>query len=442
MKERTVRHLLSIVLLLCIIAGTSTASSNPELDSVAEAYVKLVLKVGLYDTTYIDYYYGPEEWNIPSTDSTKAQYPLDQLAEESGALVRRLESLTGDNDLLIRERFLKAQLKSVKAYIGILNGLELSFDDEALALFGIAAPRKSFADFDEVLDVLDSLLPGRGDVGPRLEAYESQFIVANDKVPEVYNTVLAKVREITKEHANLPEGEEVTVKFVYDKPWGGYCTFLGEAHSLVQMNLDTPRKILAVMDLATHEAYPGHHTNYTLCEQNLVDDSGWIELTVCPLFSPWSVLAEGLAMYAIDMALPMPQRMEYASEVLFPMAGLDSAGAAQYFEIEETKNRLWEIEIGIARDYVEGTINAATTVHLLKKYLGLTDEAAAGYLGFYDFGRSYIITYYVGYDLVRHYMETVVADPKDPAQRWAAFKYLLSAPLTPSELKSSNRQSK
>jgi len=36
-------------------AGAARASADPAMDSIAEAYVKLVLKVGLYDTTYVDY---------------------------------------------------------------------------------------------------------------------------------------------------------------------------------------------------------------------------------------------------------------------------------------------------------------------------------------------------------------------------------------------------
>jgi len=119
------------------------------------------------------------------------------LAAELGDLMNRLEFLAGDEEPSIRERFLLSQLRSVGVYIGVLNGAKLSFDAEAEVLFGVAAPQQRYADFDETLERLDSLLPGEGEIGPRLEAYEARFTVPNDKVSAVYEPILAHVREIT-----------------------------------------------------------------------------------------------------------------------------------------------------------------------------------------------------------------------------------------------------
>ena len=33
-----------------------------QMDLSAEGYVKLVLNIGLYDSDYVDAYYGPEDW--------------------------------------------------------------------------------------------------------------------------------------------------------------------------------------------------------------------------------------------------------------------------------------------------------------------------------------------------------------------------------------------
>lgn len=69
------------------------------------------------------------------------------------------------------------------------------------------------------------------------------------------------------------------------------------------MNLDLPHTILDVIVLVAHESYPGHHTERACKEQLLYRDRSRIEMSVMISSAPESVIAEGIATNALDMAL-------------------------------------------------------------------------------------------------------------------------------------------
>ena len=52
-------------------------------------------------------------------------------------------------------------------------------------------------------------------------------------------------------------------------------------------------------------------------------ERGWVEISMYPLFSPQSLIAEGSANFGIDMAFPAAARVAYERDSLFPLAGLD-----------------------------------------------------------------------------------------------------------------------
>ena len=79
------------------------------------------------------------------------------------------------------------------------------------------------------------------------------------------------------------------------------------------MNTDLPVYIDRAVDLAAHEGYPGHHLFNVVLEQRFVRERGWVEITVYPLFSPMSLMAEGTANFGIDVAFPGESRVRVRS---------------------------------------------------------------------------------------------------------------------------------
>ncbi len=123
------------------------------------------------------------------------------------------------------------------------------------------------------------------------------------------------------------------------------------------MNTDLPIYIDRAVDLACHEGYPGHHVYNVLLEKHLVRDRGWQEYTVYPLFSPQSLIAEGTANYGIDVAFPGSDRLEFERTVLFPLAGLNQARAADYYKVQTLVERLAYAGNEAARRYLNGEID-------------------------------------------------------------------------------------
>lgn len=229
----------------------------------------------------------------------------------------------------------------------------------------------------------------------------------------------------------LPAGENFTVEYVTDKPWGGYNWYQGDSISLIQINTDLPVRISSAVNLGCHEGYPGHHVYNALLEQNMVNNKGWIELSLYPLFSPQSLIAEGSGNYGIDLAFPGGERIEYEKKVLFPMAGLDPDTAEDFYRLQELQGKLNFARNETARDYLNGHIDAQQTIERLMTHMLISKERAEKSLKFIEGYRSYVINYNHGKALVAAYIER---GTETPAERWAKFQTLLSNPVLPEDL--------
>jgi len=166
-------------------------------------------------------------------------------------------------------------------------------------------------------------------------------------------------------------------------------------------------------------------------EKNLVEDRGWAEFSLYPLFSPASLIAEGSGNYGVDLAFPGSERVEFEREVLFPLAGLDPTEADRYYELLELLSRLGYSGNEAARDYLNGAIDREQAVQWLVDYSLSSPERARQRIDFFDTYRSYVINYNLGKDMVREYIER---DTQDHAARWQKFEQLLSSPMSPADL--------
>ena len=419
-------------------AAQSTAAA-PQLDSIAEPYVKLVLAVGNHDADYVDAYYGPPEWRTAAQADTVA---LPEIAARAAALIQRLDSILPPPDEMLRLRhsYLKTQLGALATRVSMLEGKKLTFDEESRALYDAVAPTHPESYFQAIIDSLGTMLPGEGSVAERLDRFRSQFVIPPAKLDTVFRTAIAECKARTLQHMKLPPGEEFTLEYVKDKSWSGYNWYQGNFKSLIQVNTDLPIYIERAVDLACHEGYPGHHVYNALLEQNLVKERGWLEYTVYPLFSPQSLIAEGSANYGVEMAFPGVERVEYEQRALWPLAGLDPAKAEQYYRIQGVVGRLSYASNEAARKYLDGEITAEQAADWHTRFALYSPERARQRVRFVDQYRSYIINYNLGKDIVREYVERVGGD--DPAARWTAFTSILTSPRLPRDLVAPTNQSR
>ncbi len=425
--------LLGLLMLVgaCATPATSPATPDPSVESmgaIARDYVALILEIGEREPGYVDAYYGPAEWQAAATANPRT---VPQLIAGAADLTERLNAVSTEGaepTVAQRKAYLLAHVSAASARLRMLSGETMSFADEAEALFGIRPDLRPLASYDPILAEIDALLPGEGSLNERVVAFRADYVIPRDRLQSVMDAAIAECRRRTVQHIALPANERFTLGFVGDKPWSGYNYYLGDAASRIEINADFPIYTERAIDLGCHEGYPGHHVYNALLEQTFVRERGWVEMSVYPLFSPMSFVAEGSANYGIDLAFPGDEGTRFEREVLFPMAGLDPATAEKKARLGALTRRLARAEYTIADDYLAGRIERAEAIRLLMRYT-LADEAKATQrLRFIDTYRSYIINYGLGRDVVQAWVERQGPD------RWASMETLLSSQILPADL--------
>lgn len=425
-------------ILLALPLSKTQASQQSDLDSIAESYVKLVLDVGLYDEGYVDFYYGPQEWRPDHLDSSEAAtFPYENLKTRAAELIRRLDSWHGnDGDNLKKARwsFLKAHTAAVATRIDMLAGKHLSFREESQALFNAVAPSFRIDDFKSVLVELDSLIPGSGSLKERLDAYRQRFIIHPEKVALVMQTTLDSARNRTRAHLDLPDGDSCSLEIVSDKPWRAFNSFKGNSTSVIELNVDSPVRISMGIDYACHEGYPGHHVHASLWEEKLYHEKGWVEFSISPLYAPSSLLAEGIAECAADMVFPGDEALNFEKEILYPLAGLDPGEAERYRRVNSLVDSLKWVVITVTQKYLDGELDKSEAMSQLTNYALMSSGAAEHMIPAMEMYRSYVITYKLGKEKVRDWINAKAGSWGNSELRWQTFYELMTTPMVPSEL--------
>lgn len=425
--------LFSLLLLLgaCATPAAMPATADPSgdsMDAIARDYVALILEIGEREPGYVDAYYGPAEWQEAAKASPRT---VPQLIQGAAGLTERLNGMStrGVEPAVVQRRaYLLAHVSAASARLRMLSGEKMGFADEAEALFGIRPELRPLETYDPILAEIDALLPGEGSLTDRVTAFRADYVIPRDRLQVVMDAAIAECRARTVRHITLPANERFTLSFVGDKPWSGYNYYLGDAASRIEINADLPIYTERAVDLGCHEGYPGHHVYNALLERTFVRERGWVEMSVYPLFSPMSFVAEGSANYGIDLAFPGDEATIYERDVLFPLAGLDPATAEKKAQLAALTRRLARAEYTIADDWLAGRIERDEAIRRLMKYTLANEARATQRLRFIDTYRSYIINYGLGRDVVQAWVEGQGPD------RWASMETLLSSQILPVDL--------
>ena len=420
-----------ILLFLLSCAKKEQKTEAQQLNYLAENYVRLGLTIGLYDADFVDAYYGPDSLKpaISKSDIFPKDSLLNLVTELRTSLKNSTEKLNDSSK--VRARWMSQQLLAFDRRIRIYSGEFKTFDEESKELFGISAPVYPEEHYKLLLDTLNQLLPGKGTVQDRFQNLANRFIIPENKLDTIFKTTIAEARKSTKAYYSLPETETFTIEYVKDKPWSGYNWYKGNYTSLIQINTDTRIFIERAIDVGSHESYPGHHVYNMLLEKNLYQDKGWVEISLYPLFSPQSFIAEGSANYGIDLVFPGDKKIRFAKEKLLPLAGLDTTFIGIYFKSLAIRGKLNYARNEAARGIVNQTMNDQQALDWLMNYCLYNQETALKSISFIKKYRSYVINYNYGQDLVRNYIEL---NEKDPKKRWEVFGKLLSNPVLPEKL--------
>ncbi len=284
-----------------------------------------------------------------------------------------------------------------------------TFDEESRLVYGAVAPAVDEREMALARAELDRLLPGEGPLAPRYASFQKRFLVPPSALDEALTRALGECRRRALERLDLPAEESVRLEYVSGAPWPSFATYLGDYRSVVQVNRDFPLAVSNVLEIASHEAYPGHHIVNVLRERSFGR-----ERSLEPAAGSEALLHEGLASFGLELAFPGEERLRFERGVLFPLAGLDPSEADRYHRVEREIRRLAPLRVEAARAYLDGERDRVQSVLFLENEALV--PAPWAFLRFVDRYRTYVIAYTLGPKRVRRRIEKST----DPWREYAA----------------------
>jgi hypothetical protein len=392
-------------------------------DALDLEYVRLGLRIGRHAEGYIDAYIGPPE--IQSEIAGEPLRPLESLRDDVARLRERLSAAEMDDG---RRDHLTRQLTAMDTLLRLRDGEPVSLVDEVQGCFDFTPERVPEATLDAALREVDTLLPGKGDLGKRRADWNRQFELPKERILPVLEVALAETRRRTLALLDLPPDEGVTLQLVSDKPWSGYNWYEGNGRSRIDVSTDLPVRADFVLNLMAHEAYPGHHTESTVKERRLYRGLGRLEHCIVLLISPECLVGEAIATVAQDVIFPDRAELEsWLRDVLYAAAGTQVDVALQ-LRLVDAFEKL---------DGVAG--NAAFLLHAdqrpdeevlayLRHYELLTEQEARQRLRFLSnpLSRGYIFNYAHGRRMLKRAF--AVGGTRE------VFLWAVTEPVTPSAI--------
>ncbi len=405
----------------------------PAPDPVATEYLLLGLRLDQHIPGLVDGYFGPADLKA-RVDTEQLRSPgrlRDDVATLAGRVVREIDGRD-------RREWMTAQLDALDAHARALAGEPLPYAEYVERCMGFAPRRLDDSVFDAAVYAIDALLPGRGSVADRLEAWDRELEVPLDRLPSVAEWLVERFRERALRDLGLPDGEGVRVRIVRDQPWIAYNWYDGGRRSRVGINTDLPVRAPDIIATVAHQTYPGHHLEHAWKEADLVDRLGRLEASILLINTPECPISEGLADLGTAFAAPINERADLLVE-LFERTGLRvGADPIEARDIAERAVALVEPREAVAAirgnaaflRHADGASHDEVLAYLqdVGRYL---PDVAAKRLEFIEhpLWRTFVFVYAEGEALVRRWMEEAPA-----AERVARFGRLLHEQVTPGRL--------
>jgi hypothetical protein len=386
---------------------------------VITSYLELCLRLGRHIDGLVDSYYGPPE--------ISARIEAEELREPSRLVADAAVLLTSLDDGGLDEQrrcWLRSQLGGLETVARKLAGEEVAYEDEVERCYGVR-PRWADEDaFEAAHRELDESLPGTGSLAERYQAWREDDALQGEELATVYRALLEDFRARTKALVGLPEAEDVEVHYVTDKAWAAYNYYLGGMRSRIEVNTDAPLTPSFVVELAAHEAYPGHHTEHAWKEQVRVRDAGELEESAQMIGTPAALIAEGIAGLAAEILLGDEEQEVTAKHVADTAVAYDPDVSRA---VQKAVIPLGRVVGNVALLlHTRGAPTEEAIEYLMRWGLRSQRSAEQAFRFITDpVWRSYVSTYADGYDRCREFVDG------DPVR----FKRLLTEQLTPADLR-------
>jgi hypothetical protein len=360
------------------------------------SYLNVILEINKHIDGYIDAYIGPAGLK-QEIDAQPSRSPVLLLED----VARLLDTSPTENKA--RQAYLTAMLRAIETTLLVLAGEDIPYMEEVQRIYDIMPQRVGEDHFLRAHSELDTLLPGSGPLSDRLEAWRSRYHIAQEKLLPALQLVQKETGRRTTALIDLPAGETVDIKLVSDQPWSAYNWFKGHGRSLIEFNTDIPISALSLAALFAHEGYPGHHTEGVLKERIFWLERGYGEAAAMLLHSPAAVIAEGIAMTAVEIIFPKGGHTDWTVDVLLPAISMEAQESSeQMWGLQEALRQLRPVSGNAALLYHTGRLSSEQTIEYIQTYGLVTPRRAQKSFSFitHPLFRSYIFTYTEGHNLI------------------------------------------
>jgi hypothetical protein len=393
-----------------------TPARRDSVEPQAERYVALALALAQRFPQEVDAYFGPVSLKERERSSSPT---LQQLQNSTDRLLGELRL---PRDMNSRRAELLQRVTSFDALLNTLsNPGKSAFDEEARLVYDIEPVPSDPVAWSRARRELDRLLPGEGSLADRVDRFRGRFVIPVSSRVAVFERAMQECRARTLAKWRLPQEETLDVTFTSDVP-SAWHRYAGHYHSSLKVNPEAVAFLGSAIDVACHEGYPGHHTQFVLMELEAGPSGPDIEKTLVLLRSPISLLREGAADYGVDLVFPPAERLAFERDVLFPLAGLDAAEAAKYAMVHRLVRQLGSRAVPILRAYRDHRLAARPAGKALQQAALVSSPGPL--LVFEDQMGPFVLGYTVVHEQVERYIETrSKLSGEDP---WAILRGILA----------------
>ena len=362
------------------------SGGSRRLPDAAERYLELGLRLGRHVEGLVDAYYGPP--GLKQQVDAEEPVPAERLVAAGAALRDELP-----------DGWLRDQVSACTTYARVLAGEVVSYSDEVEGCYGVRPALTPESVFEAAHAELDELLPGDGSLLERRTAWRERHLCPGDAALALLHDLLPLVRARTLELVELPDGERVELEPVAGEPWWAFNYYQGGFSSRVVLNTDVPTTGLDVLKLATHEVYPGHHTEHAVKEQLL-----GVEERIQLVPTPQALLSEGIAEVGLEVVLDEATREK--AHAVIRRHGVALVDPALSERITRASDPLGTVSLNAAlRIHEEGMSTDEAAEYVARWSLRPLEEARHSVSFVTDpTWRAYVITYTAGEKLCRAYV--------------------------------------
>ena len=386
---------------LCVfVSATSCGPAQPDLDAIAEGYVRAALKLSQHDPSLVEQWRGPESWTPgPRRPVAEVQQEIERLHQQIQVRASDISSAAE----YARVRYLSGQIAALRFAAERQLGRAAAIDDQARDEFAVTFPTLDRPAIARVHDKLERVLPGSQPLAERVSALRKATTIPRERRLATLSKAVDACRAATLKAIDLPADETTELVFEARMSWDALARYEGQHRTRIEINDDSELDVSRALRLACHEGYPGHHVQHLLTDR-LVGERYAAELLLTPGFGPHLLLAEGAAEVAADLAFEPSDRAALYRAALFPAAELNPAAIDQLVQVEQLLIELLPVVTDVARQYLSNVITEQAAVERLANEALVANPR--GTLSFIEQRRARALVYGEGRRIVYAAMES------------------------------------